>query len=421
MWRWALIIIVILAIAMRVLPWQAAWLGNLAILELQRPWLARSTKTFDSACSATTTLPAARSNLERSLTLIPTNSRRLTYLGRVAWLEGRCDEAIRLWQHAEQDQNEAAAFELFWRGQYEALPQAIRLRLADFAYQRGIEASKALETTAAWEWYQRAFDLVPQRRSAEKLVSVLEHTGNFSQTISLWRNMAEAIPATTADHWWAIAELHQINQEWKAAALAYTQGAELTNEPFEFWLEAGRAWERIEEFERARTAYERARQALPEAPQSYIALGNIYRGQQNYEEAAKWFEKAKQIEPKDFNSYYFLGITYFQMQHYAEARQNLNAALNLNPDHDGSLYYLALIAYTERDIQSAETLLVRAIDSIRRVAEPPGDWLIQLGDWRLEQQNCAGAREAYLEARQIAAVQTAAQEKLNQLTDHCQP
>ena len=135
---WLVLITVVVALLTQVTPVRAAWLRNLAVLELLAPWLAQRVEVFDPSCHANGTFAETKRYLELTLAQEPANVRSLTHLGRARWLEGDCDEAVALWKQAALGHDPAAAYELFRIGAYDALSSDLRLVLADYAYRRAL-------------------------------------------------------------------------------------------------------------------------------------------------------------------------------------------------------------------------------------------------------------------------------------------
>lgn len=412
------ILLMPLLLLLQAVPLAAQWQKNLALLELQRPWLDRHELQPTSDCYAVGKFPDIKRRLQSSLALNPTDDRILTHMGRIYWLEGDCDTAAAMWKQAAVGQDPSAAFELFQIGMYDALPSHLRLVLADYAYRRAVELAANLEAPTALQWFRRALELVPQHRSAEALARWYEKEGDTSHVVELWQKMADQLPSTDAEYWWAKGRLHALNSEWEAAAHAYEQGGRLTLDPYEYWIEAGRAWENDGNWEQATEVYERARVAQPEFVASYIGLGNIYRLQKQYDEALKWYESARRVYPEYADPIYYLGLTQYLMLDHTQAQSNLQKAVKLNPDHISAMYYLAQSLHETGNLPLAESWLVNAID---RLEYPPSIWWEQLGDWRLEQHHCTEAHEAYIRAGAAGTAEQAIQQKLEALSKTCGP
>jgi cytochrome c-type biogenesis protein CcmH/NrfG len=107
------------------------------------------------------------------------------------------------------------------------------------------------------------------------------------------------------------------------------------------------------------------------------------------------------------------------MGDYVQARQNLMNALKIEPTNQSGMYLLAQIYYHEGNPQLAETWLLEAIN---HEIDPQnlGAWWMQLGDWRLEWNNCSGALEAYTNAS-TEGVNEEMMQKLKKLEELCKP
>jgi tetratricopeptide (TPR) repeat protein len=415
--RWLVLLAVAMVFLTQVTSLRAAWLRNLAVLELPAPWLAQRAEFFDPPChDANGTFSGTKRYLELALAQEPANTRTLTQLGRVRWLEGDCENAVAAWKQATLGHNPAAAFELFRIGAYDALSSDLRLVLADYAYQRAVDSTRNPEDPTTIQWFRRAFELVPQHRSAEALARWYEKTGNASDVVGLWQKMTDRLPNTNAEYWWAEGRKQALNNNWESAAQAYEKGSSLASDPYEYWIEAGSAWEKIEKWEQAIAVYDRARQSQPTLVASYLGLGNVHRLQKQYPEALKWYAHTQQVYPEYAHPYYYLGLTYYLMGDYTQAERELRTALGLNPDHISAMYFLAQILHDAGNLPLAESWLV---DAINHLPVSPPSWWEQLGDWRLEQRHCPEADAAYLRAQASGSAEQTIQQKLKTLSEVC--
>ena len=413
---WRLGLLVLLLLLMRAQAVHAAGLKNLGVLQLERLWLGQSAEVFDPPCQGY----GNWADLEQSIrTSIATgDTRGWTHLGRVLWLEGRCAEAVAAWEQAGTGRDPAAAFELVRVGEYAALSPSMRQMIAEQAYHRGIALAKAQGDQVAAPWFRRSFDLMPHHNSAQALAEIYRKAGDTAAILRLWQRMTELVPRTQAEYWWAVAEMDGLKDQWESAALAYTNGAGLTNDPYDFWMEAGSAWAKARQSDYAIAVYERAYQEHPDFAWTCLVVGNVYQGRGQYSDALRWYFEAKAKTPNDIEPYYRLGETYYLMGDYAQAGQYLDEALKVDPNHAFSIYYVAKILYGEGNHSVAQTWL---LDAITRIPwrDTQAAWWMELGDWRLEQRNCSDARAAYASARDAGAQEQTIQQKLKTLSLAC--
>ena len=389
---------------------------NFALLKLMRLWDIQAKTYFDPPCI----VQGDYKNLIYDLTLggqtSTPSSNVQTHLGRYLWLEGECNQAITVWQNAGVEQNEAALFELFRIGRFGTLTLDQRHDLADYAYRRAIDLYQDQQNHHAYQWFVRAFDLMPERRNADMVVVLGDESSNDFNASKIWQRMIDGLPDTNEDYWWAVGRLAALEQAWGQAASAYARGAMISSDPNAFWIEAGRAWENVGNWKQALIAYQRANDALPEDPRAYWGLGNAYLGLQNYPDALHWFHRGIEKCQQCSIGYYYLGVTHFFAQNYDLAKLNLEKSLDLQPNHSASMYYLAKIENAEGQADLAERWMVRAIQNEQHV---PAAWWLLLGDWRMAIGDCLGSSAAYTNALNAGTTVQVIQSKMNALEQVC--
>jgi len=149
-------------------------LGNFAALSIMQLWQQEKQRLSPPDCQMQASLDDVTHNLEP---LLHRENFRYPYvlinLGRAQWLEGRCSEAVAAWIEAWELGVSYAAFELLWAGEVSALPQDTRITLARAAYFRGLRAERQNDRDAARQWYEREFLCFPERKSAQRLRSII--------------------------------------------------------------------------------------------------------------------------------------------------------------------------------------------------------------------------------------------------------
>lgn len=413
--------LVSLAIAMIVIMPTAlpAWLRNLAMLKLEPLWATQRLIAFDPPCVGKE-IADIEFYLETNVTSAPASHTALTNIGRALWLKGNCDEAIAIWKRAYSRGDLSAAFELFRIGEYQNFSPDIRLALADYSYAYGDALVNNRDEREAYQWYRRSLDIFPRHNVARALVRLPQISKDTQAIAQIWQGIADSLPNTNPEYWWAIAELATLRRDWSSASLAYSHGASLSSEPYEFWLFAGRSWGNALNLTQAIEAYEYALQAKPEDMTSYLGLGHIYRTNRQYAEALRWYAKAKEQGPNVADPYFYLGETYYLMGDYVLARQNIEQSLIIEPNHLVSTYYLAQIEYRQGNFKLSESLLTKAIN-LEPDPQSLKSWWILLGDWRLEQSSCSGSQDAYKRAQDLGIDDKAVQEKLKKWANVCVP
>jgi len=417
-WRAAVLVFMLMILGtafVRGTNMQASWMKNLAVIKLVPQWIIQTNNVLDPPCSISGTVSDIGNHLQDSYQLNPKDHRILTNLGRISWLAGNCDDAITQWEQSYLlTEDLGAEFELFRVANYALMPAETRLVLADMAYDQATALINEGEEGIAYQWYQRGFILVPTNTSADTLIDI----SNQLNDGMLWQEFIAQLPKTEAAYWWASAKLYEEREDWQAAAFAYTKGVELTAVPYEFWMQIGFTWEKASDSEKATLAYKNAIQAQPNIQVPYIQLGNIYRTQHHYQEALDWYAKAMNEASGFSDPYYFSGITYNKMREHAQARFYLEKAIEISPNHVSARVALAEVWHSENNSELAEKWILEAINTAEDA--PAGLW-IQLGDWRIEWQDCPGAQDAYIQAQSIDMGDLEIQQKLTTLMETCVP
>jgi len=288
---------------------------------------------------------------------------------------------------------------------------------AEHFYQRAIGYANTRGDPRALAWFSRSFDLMPHHKSASKIAEFYRAADDAAAVRRVWQRLADLTPSGDGEHWWAVAELYRLDNQWEAAARAYMRGAELTNEPYEFWMGAGLSWRLARQWDAAIAAYQRAYEENS-AAWTCISIGIVYQARGDHTNALLWYEQAKAKSPKDPESYYRIGETYFSMKDYAQALQYFNEALQIDPDHFLSMYYVARIYYDGGNRDLAEKWMLEALARIPW-RDTRAAWWMELGDWRLQWRDCDGARAAYASAREVGAKEVTIQEKTRTLLKIC--
>ena len=392
--------------------------SNLAAVTIARLWRQEKQQLSPPICQAQVSVANVEHYLDRALNRASPSSSILINLGRVWWLEGQCGKAVDAWTRALASGALHAAVELLWAGEISNLPLDMRAALARVAYTYGAMAERESHIEAACQWYEREFSIFPERKSAQRLAHCYLAAGEQVKVESLWQTLLDTHSSVEdSEYWWAKAKLGELTEDWIAAALAYTQGAYLSSESYDFWMNAGRAWRRSSQWPEAIAAYEQAHQAKPAVALPCLSLGNIYLyDEKQYDKALEWYLLAQSLEPDNFATHYWVGVTYYSLGNDNEAESSLTTALAINPEYAMSAYYLAQIYYNKKDYSAAESWLTYALS---RTAEPPASWWSQLGEVRLELHNCMAAREAYQRALEAGMATQSLENQLSNLKRLC--
>jgi tetratricopeptide (TPR) repeat protein len=234
--------------------------------------------------------------------------------GRNAWLAGKCSEAREAWRRAMAlaPQNRIAWLLYLLSGPKDLQPEpAVAEGLASYFDFQGDGARSAEKWEEALEWYEKSFSLVPDVSTANRLESVYLKLERKGEAIACWEELAESLPETDPEHWWALGRAAELREDWEEAARAYGHGAELAPKPYDYWMRQGANYERLKEWGRAEGAYRKAVEARPDIPyrgqpwQWAVQLGDwlAEAGDKEgalaaYRQALEWKPEAEGIEAK---------------------------------------------------------------------------------------------------------------------------
>jgi tetratricopeptide (TPR) repeat protein len=222
-----------------------------------------------------------------------------------------------------------------------------------------------------------SLELGPTRLAARKLTLRLRNEQRYDDALEVWQEMAAALPPQDPDHWWALGRAAEMERNWAQAADAFGHGAQRSEDPYDFWIERGRNFQRLQDWERARRAYWQAFLLhVPETTPSN-AVGNAYLQQGEYAQAGRWFGMAFYVNPRDVSSN----------------------------------YHLAQVLHSVGEEEVAVTFLARAIELNPRQR---WGWAVQLGDWRLALGDREGALEAYRQALEWRPGEASIEERIEQ-------
>lgn len=378
----------------------AAGANNLAARSLLAEWdLAREPVELPQ-CERRLETSSSASLLARALAWDPANARALLNRGRAAWLAGDCDAARASWQQALQAApgDRMATLWLFWASGADAnsLPGGLARRdLARYAYHAGRQALSAESDEAGLAWLQLSMALAPERDAAGSLADYYRRAGQPEQSAGAWHSLAAALPEDQPDHWWALGQAAEIASDWGQAAWAYRQGVDTAGDPFVFWMAYAAALRRLERRAEAEAGYRQAIVVRPRNTLPYLCLGELRSAQDDPQGAVSWYQQARALDPA-VNPFYLVGSHYARQDRPEQARPWLEEAVQLEPHNPDANHLLAQTLYKLGDTAGAAAALEQAVAG--RPGEQSWQWLVQLGDWRLELGDRPGALAAYRQA-----------------------
>lgn len=413
-------VIVLILLLGRVPRLLAAAANNMASWVLVREWQLVGRKLELLRCEERLESSAAALYAMAALCWDPSNERALVNAGRVAWLEGDCLKARLNWERAllTMPEDQPTAFWLYWASGAPAGEEGLPAEaLAWYACSAGQRAEQAGDDTAAVEWYELSMATAPSQMPVERLMAFYMRDGCEECMLNVLRRLADSTPADVSAHWWAVAEIASLTQDWDRAAAAYQEASALSTAPndYVYLIRAGSAWRQAGNWAAGSQAYQSAIQRRPDLISPYIGLGHIAGEQGHYEAALYWYRKADSVDPGSAWPEYWQGLLYWQRHDCETAIGFLEEAMEEvfnDPTGDAaSRYYLARCLYERGQEHRARVLLQEAIN-----CHPgrPADWIVVLGDWAVRSVDLDRACSLYVEAQERSPDSETARQRIEQ-------
>ena len=172
------------------------------------------------------------------------------------------------------------------------------------------------------------FVIAADPNDAQAHIKLSEAYAGLGQGEEAARHREEALrlrPSALADELFQDGKVEEALEEYRKAADANANNAEVYNRMGEAYLMLGRNSEAAE-------AYRRLIQLNPKYTDAYFNLGNAYDRIGMYKEAAEAFNQAVRLNSKDADAYFNLGNAYGNMNRHANAIEAYRQALRLDPN-----------------------------------------------------------------------------------------
>lgn len=331
--------------------------------------------------------------------------------GRALWLNGQCDQAIKMWLAALDDGFVPAAIYLVNSDHWSEVPAQSRNSASQYAEMLAAGKSQAGNMDEAIKWYTRSYELTPRPSTAQWLADYHFFHGHVSDASRVWTVMSARLPYDDPNHWLAVGKSAALREDWTAAADAYSKAARITTEPAEFILLEADAFERASRSSDAEAAYQRVVEVAPKNMPAYAAVVDLALLRNDTERARSWQEMAHSIAATD-EAAQALGYAYLMRGRPSLARPYLERGYKRAGSDFWSAYLWAQILHHDERLEEAIGTLEQAI-----TLHPgqPWQWQLQLGDWYLEASNSTAAREAYQVATEWGADAESLQTRLDEM------
>lgn len=233
--------------------------------------------------------------------------------------------------------------------------------LALYYFQVGRYQLSKSNIDEAMSWYKLSMEISPTQQITQRLVEYYLAKGDTAEAALSWRQLAAVLPDDDSEHWWAIGQANELNNNLEAALSAYENGAQVADNPFNYFMK----------------------------------MGDLQRELEQYGDALVSYTLAEKSEPSSSAPLTHQGVTYIEMKDYTHAREVLNRAFAIDPESPFPLYYLGVANYETGNTPGAIDYLKKAIET--RGGEP-WTWEQLLGDWYQAFGSCSDAYNAYSKA-----------------------
>lgn len=352
----------------------SAWANNLGSLALLTEWQAVAEDPVPPRCQERVANPGGTSLVEESLALNPENQRAWLNVGRMEWLQGQCEAAIRAWRQAVELEPHDAIARLNLTLAVHSIDHSDDnistygdIGIASYCYGKGLQLQQAELIDNAITWYELSMRIAPTRPATEALVEYYLGHQQTANAISAWQQLADATPEDDSDHWWALAQAADLSGDWDTALEAYERGTQVERAPFSFYME----------------------------------MGHLQQKRGQYEAALNWYQRASEADPKSAVPAHGQGILYWELKDYARAQEIFLKARAQNPKNPFTWQYLSLCAHELGNLPEAIERLEQAIvlcSEELTCSKEPRQWVLMLGDWYLEAGRCEDAVGVYEQA-----------------------
>lgn len=312
-------------------------------------------------------------------------------LGRIDWLVGNCDEAIKDWQQSLELEPDNIITALYLGDALSYLNRTSesadvfsRISASKLLFLRCITREQNIHISEDIDWCELSFAVEPKKDIALRLVDKYLSEGRKDDAITVLETLLMSPSLLEYDSWWAQGKLAEIKGDWDGAATAYTKASDFAQEPYLFslLLSAANAEFQLKHYDQSLMLYNRASSLRPNDNKPLIGKGLIYYALGQMEEAETFFEQSKVIDPTEVLAWYYLAQIAAHNQQFDIAIENLNRALSFRNTR-------------------------------------PEDWLNFLGDWYIAIGDCEQAQLLYEEIIELSPNRQDIIDKLSLIGQQC--
>lgn len=321
-----------------------------------------------------------------------------------AWLAGECQAAANAW--AQQTQIAPDPMAWYWLGIARASQGKTEEAVAAFrragAYPRLLALARAARSredhTAALAWFDLARQVQPDLEAVRSTAAEHVRLGQPQEAIAVWREWADTLPQSSANHWRARGEAAQLENDLGEAARLYTHGALLANADLNLARKARVAMERTQNLDGALQMALREVELAPTLPGPYLDVAKVYLQREDFEAACDWVRRGRQVAPGDWRSRRLMGVIACRRGDYHSAMVHLAEASLLAPDELEVGLSRAQCYHQVGEVRSAIAELERLLSQREGATPEVGTAYVLLGDWRSELGLLEQAELAYRQA-----------------------
>lgn len=318
----------------------------------------------------------------------------LLNLGRIYYLQGQYDNAIKEFLEAEKAKPAIASYELakcyakqgnlentiyYLRNHLESpykVPESV-IKMED-AFS-GLDKYKDWQSLWQNDWYNKsekttadANYLVSSGDNVEAVDFVNKSLLHYPKSYGLYVARARAFNAlgnkrSALDDYSTAISLNKRNAIFYAergvlytdlgkdrkAIDDFTKALKLKPELFDLYLKRAEAYKRNEDYNQALKDIQMYKAFFPESEEAAYEAGQIYYEMNKFDDALAEFNPLIKKDPSKPEYYHARGLTYFEMRNLDAAIQDFGQALDLNPDLPETWYNKGLARFYKGDQEGA--------------------------------------------------------------------
>lgn len=137
------------------------------------------------------------------------------------------------------------------------------------------------------------------------------------------------------------------------AAAAYEEAIKTGQGQWNYFLNLGLSYRRLDKKDEAKTAFRRAVELYPQSYTANQELAEILSSTDQFEESRKYYQKAAELSPEDPEASFHLGICLLNTLEQEAALLAFQKTIRLKPDYGEAYYHLGTIYIGQNRVREA--------------------------------------------------------------------